>query len=230
MFSLSEDWNPLQLRLKEIIMKKEHFGEMQLLLLQLHSIVHSKTVYNNMNSSFLDEIWEDLSDIAFRTMPTTTDDTIAWHIWHITRIEDLTANFLMAEREQVLTQEWLDKLKITVQDTGNAMSDSEIMDLSNRIDKATLYEYRKSVGQRTKEIINNLKPEDMKRKVARKDLDRIAEAGGVTSHPSSNWLLDFWGRKNIAGIIQMPITRHQVVHLNDCKRLKRVCVRKAVKE
>jgi len=130
----------------------------------------------------------------------------------------------------VLTQEWLDKLKITVQDTGNAMSDSEIMDLSNRIDKATLYEYRKSVGQRTKEIINNLKPEDMKRKVARKDLDRIAEAGGVTSHPSSNWLLDFWGRKNIAGIIQMPITRHQVVHLNDCKRLKRVCVRKAVKE
>jgi hypothetical protein len=84
-----------------------------------------------------------------------------------------------------------------------------------------LYEYRNAVGTRTKEIIKALKPEDMKRKVSQEGIDSIARVGGVSKHPDAVWLLDFWGRKTIAGIIQMPITRHQIVHLNDSVRLKK---------
>jgi hypothetical protein len=43
---------------------------------------------------------------------------------------------------------------------------------------------------------------------------------GVTEHKDSVWLLDFWGKKTVAGILLMPITRHQIVHLNDCIKLK----------
>lgn len=225
MFIINSDWNPLQLELKEIILKKDKFQEMQQLLLKMHSLVHSVEVYQGRDLTYMDEIWDGLDDRTFRTMPTVKDDTVAWDIWHITRIEDLTSNFLIADRNQVLNEQWLKRLNTKVRDTGNAMSDPEIIDFSKKIDKEALYEYRNTVGLRTKEIIEGLKPEDMKKKVSQEGLEKVAAAGGVTQHPDSIWLLDFWGKKNVAGIIQMPITRHQIVHLNDCRRLKRACAR-----
>ena len=221
MFQPGRDFNPLQARWKELITKKEHFEEMQSLLLQMHSLVHSRTVYEGSTDTFMDEIWDGLTDRAFRSMPTIKDDTVAWNIWHITRIEDLTANYLIADQEQVLDQEWQEQLQTKVTDTGNAMTDEEILSFSNEVDRNALYEYRNAVGRRTKDILTALRPEDFKRKVTKVGLEAIAQVRGVTEHPDSVWLLDFWGRKSISGIILMPITRHQIVHLNDCTRLKK---------
>jgi hypothetical protein len=46
------------------------------------------------------------------------------------------------------------------------------------------------------------------------------ENGGLLEHEKSKWLLDFWGKKTILGLIMMPIIRHQTVHLNDCFIIK----------
>jgi hypothetical protein len=46
------------------------------------------------------------------------------------------------------------------------------------------------------------------------------EEGVLTRQDDSIWLLDFWGKKTVAGLLQMPITRHQIVHINDCFKLK----------
>ena len=43
---------------------------------------------------------------------------------------------------------------------------------------------------------------------------------GVSEHPDSLWLLEFWGKKDVAGILLMPPTRHMLLHLNDCCRWK----------
>lgn len=225
MFQVDIEWNPLQSRLKEIILNKDRFEETRQLLLTMHSLVHSHKVYQGQKPTFMDEIWEDLNDKAFRTMPTEKDDTIAWNIWHITRIEDLTSNYLIAERDQVLDESWMKRLNTKICDTGNVMSDPEILDFSAKMNMEALYEYRNEVGKRTREIIESLKTEETRRRVAKAGLDKIEAAGGATQHPDSLWLLDFWGRKNIAGIFQMPITRHQIVHLNDCRRLKKICSR-----
>lgn len=45
-------------------------------------------------------------------------------------------------------------------------------------------------------------------------------SGGVVSHPESEWLADFWTQKDAAGIILMPLTRHQLLHLNQCGKIK----------
>lgn len=222
-FQVGIQWNPLHKKLKEIILKKDRFGEAQQLLLELHSLVHISSVYQITGQTFMDEIWRNLDERAFCTMPTVKDDTVAWDIWHITRIEDLTANFLIRNQKQVLDEKWQKRLETQVKDTGNAMSDPQIIDFSSRINREALYEYRNEVGLRTKEIIEGLKPEEMKQKASREGLKQIALCGGVTDQPDSVWLLDFWGRKNVAGIFLMPITRHQIVHLNDCRRLKQAC-------
>lgn len=105
MFQVGTDWNPKQARLKELIAKPEKFEEAKELCLQLHSIVHSSEITPGVEQTLLDEVWEGLTEKAFLTMPTVKDVTVAWNIWHITRIEDITANILIGERKQVLDEE-----------------------------------------------------------------------------------------------------------------------------
>jgi hypothetical protein len=219
--SITTDWNVKQALLKETILKPEQFEQTRQLLFEMHSLVHTCSVYNVEESTILDAIWNGLDEKTFRTMPTTKDVTIAWNLWHITRIEDLTANILIANGRQVLDEEWLAKLNTTVKDTGNAMTDDEIISFSNEVSMNALFEYRAAVGIRTKAIIGSLQHGDMKRKISMEQTGRILAEGGVTPHKDSIWLLDFWGRKTVAGIMLMPITRHQIVHLNDCRNLRK---------
>jgi hypothetical protein len=153
-------------------------------------------------------------------MPSAKGVTIAWNIWHITRIEDITANILICNGKQVLNGTWLKKLKIAVRDTCNAMTKDEILNLSHSLKMDALHAYRNAVGSRTREIIGGLKAADLKRKMNPESLQCILAEGGITEHKDSVWLLDFWGKKNVAGILLMPITRHQIVHLNDSMSLK----------
>ncbi len=223
MFSVGTQWNPLQAKLRELLDQKESFLEAKELVLRMHGLLHTRDVSGQSEPTLMDEVWEGLSDFAFCTMPTAADVTVAWNIWHITRIEDLTCNLLMADENQVLDESWLTKLHTNVRDTGNAMTDEEILSLSGEVDKQALRDYRDAVGRRVREVIADLKPDDLKRKFSKRQVDRILEEGGVTAHPESVWLLDFWGKKNVAGILLMPITRHQMGHLNDCVKLKEKC-------
>ncbi len=223
MFQVTTDWNPKQARLKEIILKPELLNEAKELLLQMHSMVHTSGVYHTPAPTYMDEIELNLSEHAFRTMPTIKDATIAWDIWHITRIEDLTANILIADSEPVLCDSRLKALGTEVRDTGNAMTDEQIIAFSRAVRMDALFDYRNAVGRKTREILQALSAADLKRRMRKEQLDRIAAEGGVLPHPESVWLLDFWGRKTVAGLCLMPITRHQIVHLNDCVKLKAKC-------
>lgn len=225
MFQVTKDWNPKQALLKDIILKKERFPDTKKLLLDMHSLVHASPVYGTQSVTYMDEIWDGLTDTAFRTMPTIQDVTVAWNIWHITRIEDLTVNILIQDSGQVLDDHWLSKLCTRVTDTANAMTDDEIILFSSEINKSALYEYRNAVGMQTKTVIESIGWDDLKRRFSPNQLTRIHDEGGVLDHKDSVWLLDFWGRKNVAGIFQMPVTRHQIVHLNDCIKLKQKCLK-----
>ena len=105
-------------------------------------------------------------------------------------------------------------------DTGNSMTADEIILLSKNINKSELQNYRNAVGMQTQRIIKELSLTDMKTKVSDESLRRVLKEGGVLEHPESIWLLDFWGKKDTSGLILMPITRHQIVHLNDCLKLR----------
>ncbi len=222
MFNVGQYWNPKQALLKQNL-KDCKIEEAKLQLHELHSVVHSAEIYETQIQSYLDDIFNGLSDIVFRIMPPKHNATIAWNVWHITRIEDLTTNILIANSEQVLNTEWLKRMKVDIKDTGNAMSDQEIISFSNEVSLQELRNYRNAVGNKTKQIIEDLKKEDLKRKFEQSQFNKILEVGGVTEHQKSSWLLDFWGKKTVAGILLMPVTRHQIVHLNDCSKIKDKC-------
>jgi hypothetical protein len=215
-----KEWNLKQTKLRKLLADKNKFSEAIQLCLELHSIVHQEDVSGCSYKTNEDILWEDLSDAAFRFIPGNRNISIAWNLWHITRIEDITANILIADTSQVFNKNRMNKMQCTVTDTGNAMSPEEIRDFSLSIKMNELGNYRKEVGKKTQKIIKALKQDDIKRKFGKEQVERILSEGGLLNAKDSIWLLDFWGRKTVAGILLMPVTRHQNGHLNDSLRIK----------
>ncbi len=202
-----------------IIRRKDKLDEAIELFLDIHSQLHSNVVSHD-KPNYVNPLINDLKDNEYKIMPNKTDETIAWTIWHITRIEDLTMNILIADEKQVFNNDWKVKMNVNVSDTGNAMTDDEIMKLSKDMFIEELLKYRDAVGLRTQEIVKNLKPEDMKKKIPQERLSKIVDVGGLTEDKNSIWLLDYWGDKDYAGLLLMPPTRHLMMHINDCYKWK----------
>jgi len=216
---IPSDWTMKQNNLKKLLSKEETFNEGIKLLLDMHSILHDKKVYNNKEDTIYNVLWKNLPNETCKII-TSKETSILWDIWHITRIEDIVANILIGNTEEVLNAEIQEKLKIKIRDTGNAMSKEEIELFTKNVNIKALNEYRIKVGKQTVKIIKGLTFSDMKRKPEKKQLDKIMKSGGLLEKEKSKWLLDFWGNKNVLGLIMMPITRHQTMHLNDCFGIK----------
>lgn len=216
-------WNSKQKILKEILLKPEKFDEAIKLCLEQHAMVHLCKMSQINEVTFEDELWEGLDETIFRTSLNEKKRTIAYGLWHSTRIEDITMNILVAGEKQVInTGNWLEKISSKICDTGNAMKAEEIMEFSQNVNLKELRNYRIAVGRKTREIILKLNPGDLKRKIDPQRLQRVLDEGAVRDVESANWLIEFWGKKNVAGILLMPVTRHHIVHINESMRAKKV--------
>lgn len=205
--------------LRQIIRRESEIERAKGLFLEIHAKLHPSQISGTERNE-ADALFDDLSKDEYAIMPTAKDETIAWVLWHISRIEDLTINMLVARGEQLFNKAWQERMNVSICDTGNALSDDEIMNFSKNINLNELLLYHNAVAARTRETVRNLKAGDMKRIVASVDLDRILAESGVTRQKDSIWLLDFWGKKDVAGILLMPPTRHVMLHLNDCCKWK----------
>lgn len=209
----------LHKQLNGMIRRPEKLEEAKQLFCELHAGLHLSSMADGKPNE-VDRLLHDLSAHEYRIMPTAKDETIAWVLWHIARIEDLTVGILAADRGQLFDDEWQRRIDSPITDTGNALSDDEIMELSRRLHMEELLAYRNAVGRRTRDMVKSLSADDMRRKVSAQGLEEIRQTGGVTNQEDSLWLLDFWGKKDVAGILLMPPTRHVLLHFNDCCKWK----------
>lgn len=224
-----KSWNDDIKELRKVILKPDKIQESKSLALSLHSMVHLSIMSGVDKKTFEDELWEGLDENTFRTSQNQKGRTIAYGIWHCTRIEDITMNLLVAGDKQIFNREnWQEKINSNITDTGNAMTEDDIMEFSKNINMEELKNYRIEVGRRTRDIVENLSTEDMKRNFDKHRLQRILDERAVLDVKASNWLIDFWGRKNVAGIILMPMTRHQVIHINESLSAKKKSKSKAL--
>ncbi|RFZ78185.1 DinB family protein [Lacrimispora amygdalina] len=205
--------------LNQIIRKKQRTEEAIKIFLDIHKQLHRSNIKDREENE-TDRLFGDLKPWEYAVMPGREDETIAWVVWHIARIEDLTMGILAARGDQLFNEDWCRKINSPIKDTGNALSDEEIMAFSKQVNCQELLDYRSAVGERTREIVSRFTFEDMKREVNQADLMKIQREGGVTLQKDSEWLLEFWGTKDVAGLLLMPPTRHVMLHLNDCCKWK----------
>lgn len=213
-----KSWNHQQKILRQALDSDDHSRAIELFLGQ-HAAVHSAGMAGAGTWSFADEVLEGMDEVEMRRIPPDGEHSAAWVLWHIACIEDITMNLLVASGTQLLHQDgWLERMKVTVQDSGNEMDSEGIARLSAAVDLPALQAYRLAVGRRTRQIISQLQPGDLKRKVAPSRLQRVRAEGAVVE--AAGYILDYWGGRTIAGLLLMPPTRHNFLHLNEALRLK----------
>ena len=214
-----KDWNKQQKMLRALLENEDRHSEAISLFLSQHAVLHSAKMGQGTAWSFEDDVLDDVEEDAVRRRPGNEEHSIAWCIWHIARIEDVTMNMLVADRPQLfLEDQWRDSLGIAVLHTGNVMDDEDITVISNSIDIQALRDYRCAVGRRTQEIVKALKPGEIRQKVQPDRLQKVVDEGTVAQ--TALGLIEYWSKRTIAGMMLMPPTRHNFVHLNEASKLK----------
>ena len=146
------------------------------LFLDQHSAVHSIAVGKNANS-VSEQAFGGLTDAQMRMRPLEDLNSLAWIMWHIARSEDAVINRVLAERPQVLDEDWPARLRIDRRDVGPGMTSSDVADLTRQIDLPALRDYRDAVGRRTREVVGAFEPEDWEGQCSAAAVARAADDG-----------------------------------------------------
>ena len=212
-------WNGQQQALRQSLAHPEEHSKAIELFLRQHAMVHTAEMSGMERWSFEDEALEEVSLEQMRRMPGGCEHSLAWVIWHMTRIEDVTMNLLAAGSHQLLLEGgWSQRLETAARDTGNGMSAGDVAALGNCINLEILRAYRLAVGRRTREIVKALHPSDLREKVDPQRLRQVHLDGAVV--PEAGDLLEYWGGLTLAGLLLMPPTRHNFVHWNEALKIK----------
>jgi hypothetical protein len=134
-------------------------------------------------------------------------------------------NGLLAGVTQIFHQgDWLNRLNIAVKHSGNVVMDkADVTELSRVMDIEELKRYRLAVGRSTQDAVKILEPDEFKQKVDPARLQELLDNGSVMEEASD--LLAYWGNLTKAGLLLMPPTRHNFIHLNEAMKVKKECNR-----
>lgn len=216
-------WNERHKKLRRALLAGDKKTVLDTFLVQ-HAMVHSAKMSGSKIFSFEDEILNGLPDEQFRKIAPRSNHSIAWIIWHISRIEDVVMNLLIAGTSQVLLDnDWHERIGGEVMHTGNGISAKEVRDLSEKVDPRYLSMYRISVGRETRKIVKRLKSADYKRIVDPSRVRRIRDERAML--PQTTSIVDYWASRTIGELLLMPPLRHCFLHLNEARRIRHALLR-----
>ena len=164
---------------------------------------------------------EDFDAIPFINADGYHSKTIAYSIWHIFRIEDIVAHTLIREDEQVFfSGGYQERINSPIITTGNELVKEQIADFSTRLNLKELYSYISEVKDSTEKIINHLSYDELKKKISEERKEHLKLLNVVSNDEKAGWLIDYWCGKDIRGLIQMPFSRHWIMHVEASLRIK----------
>ena len=69
-------------------------------------------------------------------------------------------------------------------------------------------------------MLRNLSFIDLKQSFNNNDKVRIKKLNVVSADEKAAWLIDYWCNKNVAELLKMPFSRHWIMHIEACERIK----------
>ncbi|MCR4948120.1 MAG: hypothetical protein K6A15_03085 [Treponema sp.] len=222
---MDTEWSNKNKKMQTLISKEATFAEGIKVLLELRGELFEQ----------ITSIVKTFPPVAFYQMPFgvgegTQHTTLAWSLWHIFRIEDIVVHSLILKDEQIFFKGgWLDKTKSPVITTGNELDGDAMIEFSKALNIKATYEYCKAVMESTNKMLGQLKFADLKKTFSAEDKERLLVSKCVSPDESSVWLIDYWCSKNIKGLIQMPLSRHWIMHVEAMRRIKNKLCQQAKK-
>lgn len=215
MIRMNKEWSQLNKTMQEQLKKESTYQE------GIHTLL-------SLRKSLMEEITElhrKLDREDFNAMPLAShkgleNKSIAYSLFHVFRIEDIVSNTLIQDREEVFFREnYPEKMNAMIVTTGNELKGQEIMEFSRRLHLDMLYAYMEEVWKDTNRLLMELPYGRLKERIGEKDRRRLEALPVVSREESAVWLIDYWCKKNIRGLIQMPFSRHWIMHVEACGRI-----------
>lgn len=154
--------------------------------------------WEDIHVGFVDELFQGLADEQVRRRPAGVN-SIAWLVWHLTRVQDAVVSRFVADRPQVLDEGgWNRRMAVDRRDVGSGMTREEVDALSTQIDVAALRQYQRAVAERTKLITTSLPPGAWTEIVPEEHVWRAVAADRLLVE-AGRWVGDFWARKRSRG-------------------------------
>ncbi|MBD5155995.1 MAG: phage head-tail adapter protein [Oscillibacter sp.] len=213
---MNKEWSELNKRMQAQIRKSDTYAEGIDTLFQLR----------NQLMKTLTLLYDELSRAEFNAIPFINADgyhskTIAYSIWHIFRIEDIVAHVLISGDEQVFfAGHYQERINSPIITTGNELQKQQIADFSKQLDLRELYSYIFEVKESTERIIKSLPYLDLKKKIPEERKEYLKSLHVVSNDENAIWLIDYWCNKDIQGLIQMPFSRHWIMHVEASLRIR----------
>ena len=202
----------MQLQLK----KKDTFSEGIHTLIQLRKDLMTQILRLKEELS-----QEDFSAMPFKNAKGYHNKTIAYSLWHIFRIEDIVAHSLIADDEQVFSLAGYQKrMNAPIITTGNELVKEEIVEFSKQLQIDELYQYMIDVDKSTTGILKALTYQDSKERISEEKRNKLEALNVVSRDENAYWLVDYWCKKDVKGLVQMPLSRHWIMHIEACLRIK----------
>ena len=212
---MNGEWSQLNKTMQLQLKKKETFDSgIKTLLALRKSLMKQITEFKNTLTA------EYFSTIPFMNANGYHNKTVAYSLYHVFRIEDIVANTLIDKSPQIFfSGDYKSRMNSPIITTGNELVKQEIAEFSAKLDIDELYNYISDVDTSTSEMLKKLAFSDMKTKFTEQDKDNIRSLKVVSENESAVWLIDYWCDKNIQGLLQMPFSRHWIMHTEAALRI-----------
>ena len=217
---MNKDWAEKNRRIQALIAKEARFREGIDLLIELRG-----DLFWQVSAIANTYPREAFFQMPFAGAKGYHSKTLAYSMWHVFRIEDIVAHTLINGDGQVLFSDgWLERTRSPIITTGNELAGAEIAAFSEQLDIKALREYCKAVMDSTNALLRGLEFRDLKRRFTDADREKLIESRCVSADESAFWLIDYWCGKDVRGLIQMPFSRHWIMHIEAMCRIKnRLC-------
>ncbi|MBD5493746.1 MAG: phage head-tail adapter protein [Lachnospiraceae bacterium] len=213
---MNKEWSELNKTMQSQIKRKDTYEA------GIATLFNLRNQLIQVFASFNDELSrEEFDAIPFINADGYHSKTIAYSMWHIFRIEDIVAHVLIAEDEQVFfAGNYQERINSPIITTGNELVKQQIADFSKQLNLKDLYSYIFEVKESTEKILRSLFFDDLKKKVSEERKEYLKSLNVVSTDENAIWLIDYWCNKDIRGLIQMPLSRHWIMHLEASLRIK----------
>ena len=154
--------------------------------------------YDDIHVRFVDDLCANIADAQLRARPHGVN-SVAWLIWHMTRVEDAVMSRFLASRPQTLDEgDWNARMKLTRRDVGAGMTSADVDALGETIDIEALRSYQRAVSDRTRTLIREMPASAWDEIVAPDTVHRHAAADGMLVD-AGRWVEEFWARGHSRG-------------------------------
>ena len=213
---MNKEWSELNKTLQTQIKKKDSYSDGIDTLIELRD-----QIMTTVNSFRNDLTRDDFDALPYINADGYHSKNIAYSLWHIFRIEDIVAHELIQGDEEIFfAKDYQKRTHSPIITTGNELVKEQISDFTKQLDIDELYSYINDVKAGTESMLKVLPYADLKNRITEDRKERLSKAGVVSSDESAIWLIDYWCGKDIKGLIQMPFSRHWIMHTEACLRIK----------